>query len=166
MQLQEDYVQTYAAMDLMIISSLSKSSLLHTSKSSNYVIRLEESTKFTKDMWSTNPLQLSPTHIFIPLVLNQCGRRSPHYFEATLKEFAIHCDYQEVLRLHPLTRPFLAASYSCVGEGPLLPGRKTYVDRLKEISCTRHRRSGVTQTCCLFSIVCRRTRGPQYRTED
>jgi hypothetical protein len=77
----------YAAMDLMITSSLSKSTLLHTSKSSDYSLRIAENTKFTKDLRSTYPLQRSAAQRFIPLVLNQCRKRGPH-FEATLKEFA------------------------------------------------------------------------------
>jgi len=48
----------YAAMDLMITSSLSKSTLLHTSKSSDYSLRLAVYTKLTKNLRSTYPLQL------------------------------------------------------------------------------------------------------------
>jgi hypothetical protein len=76
-----------AAMDIMISSSLTKSTLLHTSKSSDYTLRLAENTKFNKDLRSVNPLQLSSTQRFIPLVMNQCGRRGPH-FEAMLLEQA------------------------------------------------------------------------------
>ena len=75
-----------AAMDQMITSSLIKSNLLRTSKSSDYSLRLAENTKFTKNLRSTNPLQLSATQRFIPLVLNQCRKCGPH-FEATLKDF-------------------------------------------------------------------------------
>ena len=75
------------ATDLMVTSSRSKSALLHSSQSSNYALRLAENIKFTKDLSSTDPLQLSATQRFIPLVQNQCGKRGPH-FEATLREFA------------------------------------------------------------------------------
>ena len=74
-------------MDVMISSSLTKSTLLHTSKSPDYTLRLAENTKFNNDLRSVTPLQLSSTQRFIPLVLNQCGRRGPH-FEAMLLEHA------------------------------------------------------------------------------
>ena len=76
-----------AAMNLMVTSSLSKSTPLHTSKSSDYALKLAESRKFTGDLHNVEPLQLSATQRFIPLVQNQCGKRGPH-FEATLREFA------------------------------------------------------------------------------
>ena len=58
------------AMDLTLTSSLSKSSLLHSSNGSNYALRLAENMKFTKNFRSTDPLQLSITKRFIPLVQN------------------------------------------------------------------------------------------------
>ncbi len=76
-----------AAMDLMVTSSLSISTLLHTSKSFDYALRLVENKKFNKDLRNPEHLQHSATQRFIPLVLNQCGKRGPH-FEATLREFA------------------------------------------------------------------------------
>ena len=48
-----------SAMDLVIASSLSKSTLSHTSKSSDFALRLAENTNFIKDLRSTDPLQLS-----------------------------------------------------------------------------------------------------------
>ncbi len=75
-----------AAMDLMVTSSLSISTLLHTSKSSDYALSLTENKKFNKDLRSRELLQRSATLRFIPLVLNQYGKRGPH-FEATLREF-------------------------------------------------------------------------------
>ena len=45
-----------AAMDLIVASILSKSTLLHMSKSSEYALRLAANTKFTKDMLSTYPM--------------------------------------------------------------------------------------------------------------
>jgi hypothetical protein len=74
-------------MDLMVTSSLSISTLLHTSKSFDYALRLVENKKFNKDLRNPEHLQHSATQRFIPLVLNQCGKRGPH-FEATLREFA------------------------------------------------------------------------------
>ncbi len=74
-------------MDLMITSSLSKSTLLHTSKSSDYALKLAENKKFNGDLRTAKPLQISTTRRFIPLVQNQCGKRGPH-FEAMLRELA------------------------------------------------------------------------------
>jgi hypothetical protein len=74
-------------MDLMISSSLSNSTLLHSSKTSDYVLRQGENTKFSKDLRNAEPLQLSVTQCFIPLVMNKCDRRGAH-FQATLLEFA------------------------------------------------------------------------------
>jgi len=74
-------------MDLVVTSSLSKSTLLHTSKSFNCALRLAENKEFTSDLRNVEPLQLYATQRFIPLVQNQCGKRGPH-FEATLREFA------------------------------------------------------------------------------
>ena len=76
-----------AAMDLMISSSLAKSTLLHSSKSSDYALRLAENTKFNHDLRNVDPLQSSSTQRFIPLVMNQCDRRRLH-FEAKLLEYA------------------------------------------------------------------------------
>ena len=49
------------ALDLMISSSLSQSTLLQTSKSADYVLRKSENVKFTKDLRNAEPLQLSST---------------------------------------------------------------------------------------------------------
>jgi hypothetical protein len=76
-------------MDLMVASSLSKSTLLHTSKSFDYALRLAENKKFIGNLRNVEQLQLSVTQRFIPLVQNQCGERGPHV-EATLREFASH----------------------------------------------------------------------------
>ena len=46
-----------------------------------------ENTEFTKDLRSVNPIQLSTTQRLIPLVMNQRGRRGPH-FQTMLREFA------------------------------------------------------------------------------
>ncbi len=45
-----------AALDLMISSSLSQSTLLQTSKSADYVLRKGENVKFSKDLRNTEPL--------------------------------------------------------------------------------------------------------------
>jgi len=74
-------------MDLMVTSSINVSTLLHTSKSFDYALRLAENKKFDKDLRNPEPLKRFATRRFIPLVLNQCGKRGPH-FEATLREFA------------------------------------------------------------------------------
>ncbi len=71
----------------MLASSLSISTLLQSSKSSGYALRLGENTKFNNDLRSDEPLQHLAAQRFIPLVHNQCGRRGPH-FESTLREFA------------------------------------------------------------------------------
>ena len=66
-------------LNLMIFSSLSQSTLLQTSKSADYVLRKGENVKFSKDLRNAEPLQLSYTQRFIPLVINQCGKRGPHF---------------------------------------------------------------------------------------
>jgi hypothetical protein len=75
-----------AALDLIVSSSLSQSTLLHSSKSADYVLRKEENVKFAKDLRNAEPLKTSNTQRFIPLVMNQCGRRGTH-FQALLLEF-------------------------------------------------------------------------------
>ena len=74
-------------MDLIISSSISQSCLQQSSTSSDYALRKAENTKFTKDLRNSEPIQLSATQRLIPLVMNQCGRRGPH-FDAMLREFA------------------------------------------------------------------------------
>ncbi len=74
-------------LDLMISSFLSQSTLLQTSKSADCVLRKCENEKFSKDLRNAEPLHLSSTERFIPLVMNQCGKRGPH-FQALLLEFA------------------------------------------------------------------------------
>ena len=59
-----------AALDLMVSSSLSQSTLLHSSKSADYVLRKRENVKFAKDVRNAEPLQTSNTQRFIPLVMN------------------------------------------------------------------------------------------------
>jgi len=76
-----------AAMDVVLCSSLSQSCLLHTSTSSDYALKTAENNKFRKDLRNNEPLQHSTTQRFIPLALNQCGRRGPH-FDAILLEHA------------------------------------------------------------------------------
>jgi hypothetical protein len=49
------------ALDLMVSSRLSLSTLLPSSKSANYVLRKGENTKFSKDLRNEEPLQLSAT---------------------------------------------------------------------------------------------------------
>ena len=72
----------------MISSSLSQSCCLqHSSTSSEYALRKVENKKFTKDLRSSEPIQLSATQRPIPLTINQCGRRGPH-LDAMIREFA------------------------------------------------------------------------------
>ncbi len=73
-----------AAMDVLITSTLAQSCLLQSSTSSDYAIKLVENNKFSKDLRNKEPLQLSHTQRFIPLAMNQCGRRGPH-FDAALR---------------------------------------------------------------------------------
>ena len=75
-----------ATINQMVSSSLSKSTLLHSSKSSDFFLRHGENVKFSKKLRNAEPIQLSATQRFIPLVMNRCGRRGPH-FESTLLEF-------------------------------------------------------------------------------
>ncbi len=76
-----------ASLDPMISSSLSSSTLLQPSKSADHVLRKGENTKFPKDLRNAEPLQPHATQRFIPLVMNQCGRRGAH-FDALFLEFA------------------------------------------------------------------------------
>ena len=76
-----------AAMDMVLISTLSKSCLLQSTTSSDFALRQAEGRKFTKDLRNREPLQLSATQRFSPLAMNQCGRRGPH-FNAVLLEMA------------------------------------------------------------------------------
>ncbi len=73
--------------DVIMSSSLSQFSLQPSSTSSDYALRKAENTKFTKDLRNVDPIQLLGTQRLIPLTMNRCGRRGPH-FEAMLREFA------------------------------------------------------------------------------
>jgi len=55
-----------ATMNLIITSSLSKSTLLQSTKSSDFALRFVENTKFNTDLRSVDPLQSSATQRFIP----------------------------------------------------------------------------------------------------
>jgi len=55
-----------AAMDVMVSSTISNSTLLQSSKKSNFVLHQAENIKFTKDLRNVDPLQLSATQRFIP----------------------------------------------------------------------------------------------------
>ena len=61
--------------------------LTKISTKSDYALGKAKNTKFTKDLRSVNPIQLSATKRVIPLVMNPCGRRGPR-FEAMIREFA------------------------------------------------------------------------------
>ena len=76
-----------AAMDVVLVSTLSKSCLLKSSSSSDYALRQAENNKFDKDLRNIEPLQFSATKRFIPLAMNQLGRRGSH-FEAAIREHA------------------------------------------------------------------------------
>ena len=51
------------------------------------MLRKGENGKFSNDLRNVEPLQLFSTQRFIPLIMNQCGKRGPH-FQALLLEFA------------------------------------------------------------------------------
>ena len=74
-------------MDVVLVSTLSKSCLSKSSSSSGYALRQVEDNKFNKDLRNSEPLQLSATKRFIPLAMNQLGRRGSH-FEVALREHA------------------------------------------------------------------------------
>ncbi len=67
------------ALDVMVSSSLSQCTLFHSSKSADCVLKKGENTKFAKDLRNAESLQTSDTQRFIPLVMNQCGRRGSHF---------------------------------------------------------------------------------------
>ena len=76
-----------AAMDVVLVSTLSKSCLFKSSSSSDYALRQAKNNKFNNDLRNNEPLQFSATKRFIPLAMNQFGRRGPH-FEVALREHA------------------------------------------------------------------------------
>ena len=75
------------AMDVVLCTALSRSCLLHSYTSSDFILRQAENNKFTKYLRNSEPLHYSATQRFIPLVMNQCSCRGPH-FEAILREHA------------------------------------------------------------------------------
>jgi hypothetical protein len=74
-------------MDVVICSTISKSCLHNSTTSSDFALHHAERHKFNKDHRNREPLKLLATQRFIPLALNQSGRRGP-YFEAILREQA------------------------------------------------------------------------------
>ncbi len=50
-------------------------------------MRMAENYKFNKDLRNVDLIQASSTQRLIPLAMNQCGRRGPH-FEAILLDYA------------------------------------------------------------------------------
>jgi len=86
MALGRDADRMDPAMDIVIVFGLTKSCLSSSNKSSDFVLKAAESTKFAKDR-RCNPISSSPTMRFIPFPQNHLGLRGPH-FQAMLKEFA------------------------------------------------------------------------------
>jgi hypothetical protein len=82
-----DLHATFSAMDVVLTSTISNSCLLESSTSSDFALRQAEGNKFRKNLKSREPLQLPATQRFIPLAMNQCGRRGPH-FDAILRSMA------------------------------------------------------------------------------
>jgi hypothetical protein len=77
-----------ATLDMMISSSLSSSPLLQSSKSADHVQGKGRTLSSQRTSVTRSPyVQLFATQRFIPLVMNQCGRRGAH-FDALLLEFA------------------------------------------------------------------------------
>ena len=74
-------------MDITIGTATSAHCLSSSTRSSDVVLRDLENKKFNKDMQSSLPLQTSTTQVFIPLAINHCGRRGPH-FNAIMHQFA------------------------------------------------------------------------------
>jgi hypothetical protein len=88
MALGRDVHRMDSAMDIDISLGLAKSCLSSSCKSSDFVLKAVESTKFAKDKRACNPISSSSTMHFIALAMNHLGLRGPH-FQVTLKEFAI-----------------------------------------------------------------------------
>jgi hypothetical protein len=65
------------AMYIVVASSITKSCLSSTSKSSDYVLKAIESSMFGKVKRYVNSIAASSTMRFIPLTLNHFGMRSP-----------------------------------------------------------------------------------------
>jgi len=74
-------------MNLVVVSGLKKSCLSSSCKSSDFILKAAEKTKFRKDLNSIKPIATSSTMRFAPLALNHVGLRGSH-FQAVLKEFA------------------------------------------------------------------------------
>ena len=74
-------------MDVVIASALTKSCLLSSSSSFDFVIRQAEIVKFKKDIRSCCPIQESATRRLVSLAMNNFRMRDPH-FSAALKECA------------------------------------------------------------------------------
>jgi hypothetical protein len=76
-----------ASMDVVICSSISKSCYIKLILKLGFCSTNKKNEKFSKDLRNPEPLQQSATQRFIPLALNQCGRRGPNC-EAILREHA------------------------------------------------------------------------------
>jgi len=74
-------------MDVVIASRVTKSCLSSSCKSSDYVLKLTETSKFGKDRRSCNPIFAYATTRFIPLALSHLDLRGPR-FQVVLKDFA------------------------------------------------------------------------------
>jgi len=114
-----------AAMHLMVTSSLIISTLLHTSKSSDYALRLAENKKFNKDLRNPEPLQRSATQRFIPLVLKVRQTRHTHRDHAPRICLPPH---QAILRLQSSPRPIQDPSDGGTSKDPFLLECKINVD--------------------------------------
>jgi len=124
-------------MDLMVTSSISSSTLLHSAKSSEYALRQDENIKFSKDLRSPEPLQQSASQRFIPLVMNQCGRRGAH-FNATLLEFATLLVKRSSGR-RLLQGSFAVPPATCgIVQGSQRLGLQTHLGRPKGACCLGH----------------------------
>ena len=87
MALGRDVHRLEYAMDMFIALGLTKSCLSSSCKSSDLVLKGDETANIGKDNMSYNPISSSSTMRFIPLALNHPGLRGPH-IQVTLKEFA------------------------------------------------------------------------------
>ena len=112
-----------ADMDLMVTSSLSKSTLLHTSKSFDCALRLTENKKFTTS--DLHPYRYLPHKVY-PSCTKPVRQTRP-----TLRGHAPRIclpPHQALLMLQPPPRAIRGSSDGGTSKGPFLLGFKTNVD--------------------------------------
>jgi len=99
-------------MDIVVTSTMQRSCLSQSSKSSDHAIKKAENEKFRKDVRSAGPIQYNSTKRFIPLAMNHFGLRGGH-FNVVPKEFA------SLLVLRPKSCSLVKDPFALSLNGPL-----------------------------------------------